>query len=135
MSGLDLVVHSDTLEHVKDPAKAIRETYRILKPRGFTCFTVPIVIAFSGNPERQGVITSLARPGGNLTGFSYMSSDLAAKRLALLCEAFAKCSRIAALYNPLEPATESELNETETGARSLGVTLHPIAVRSVDDLK
>src|SRR5262249_10701651 len=41
--------------------------------------TVPIVIAFSGNPEQQGVITSLARPGGNLTGFSYMSSDLAAK--------------------------------------------------------
>jgi putative ABC transport system substrate-binding protein len=96
--------------------------------------TVPIVIAFSGNPERQGVITSLARPGGNLTGFSYMSSDLAAKRLALLCEAFAKCSRMAALYNPLEPATESELKETEAGARSLGVALLPIPVRSVDDL-
>ena len=97
--------------------------------------TVPIVIAFSGNPERQGVITSLARPGGNLTGFSYMSSDLAAKRLALLCETFAKCNRVAALYNPLEPATESELKETELGARSLGVTLQPIAVRSVGDLE
>src|SRR5215468_838862 len=60
--------------------------------------TIPIVIAFSGNPERQGVVTSLARPGGNLTGFSYMSSDLAAKRLALLCEVFAKCEHIAALY-------------------------------------
>ena len=97
--------------------------------------TVPIVIAFSGNPERQGVIASLARPGGNLTGFSYMSSDLAAKRLALLCEAFPKCDRIAALYNPLEPATESELKETEVGARSLGMTLQPIAVRSVGDLE
>jgi SAM-dependent methyltransferase len=43
-NSFDLVVHSDTLEHVKDPAKAIRETYRILKPRGFTCFTVPMVI-------------------------------------------------------------------------------------------
>ena len=97
--------------------------------------TVPIVIAFSGNPERQGVIASLARPGGNLTGFSYMSSDLAAKRLALLCEAFVKCYRIAAIYNPLEPATESELRETEVGARSLSVTLQPIAVRSVGDLE
>jgi putative ABC transport system substrate-binding protein len=97
--------------------------------------TVPIVIAFSGNPERQGVITSLARPGGNLTGFSYMSSDLAAKRLALLCETFAKCNRIAVLYNPLEPATESELKETEVGARRLGVALQPIAVRSVGDLE
>ena len=97
--------------------------------------TVPIVIAFSGNPERQGVITSLARPGGNLTGFSYMSSDLAAKRLALLCEAFAKCNRVAALYNPLEPATELELKETEVGARRLGVALLPIAVRGVGDLE
>src|SRR5215468_7203589 len=97
--------------------------------------TIPIVIAFSGNPERQGVVTSLARPGGNLTGFSYMSSDLAAKRLALLCEVFAKCEHIAALYNPLEPATESELKETETGASSLGVKLQPIAVRNLADLE
>ena len=52
--------------------------------------TVPIIIAFSGNPEQQGVVTSIARPGGNLTGFSYMSSDLAAKRSALLCEIFLK---------------------------------------------
>jgi putative tryptophan/tyrosine transport system substrate-binding protein len=97
--------------------------------------TVPIVIAFSGNPERQGVVASLARPGGNLTGFSYMSSDLAAKRLALLCETFAKCNRVAALYNPQEPATESELKETEAGAQRLGVTLQPIAVRGVGDLE
>jgi putative tryptophan/tyrosine transport system substrate-binding protein len=54
---------------------------------------IPIVIAFSGNPERQGVVASLARPGGNLTGFSYMSGDLAGKRLELLCSALAKCSR------------------------------------------
>jgi putative tryptophan/tyrosine transport system substrate-binding protein len=58
---------------------------------------IPIVIAFSGNPERQGVVASLARPGGNLTGFSYMSGDLAGKRLELLCRALAKCSRIAVL--------------------------------------
>src|SRR5262245_13696353 len=56
--------------------------------------TIPIVIAFSGNPERQGVVASLARPGGNITGFSYMSADLAGKRLELLCSAFAKCARI-----------------------------------------
>ena len=96
---------------------------------------VPIIIAFSGNPEQQGVITTLARPGGNLTGFSYMSSDLAAKRLALLCEMFSKCTRISVLYNPLEPATEVELKETEAGARSLGVKLEAIAVRSVTDLE
>jgi putative ABC transport system substrate-binding protein len=48
---------------------------------------------------------------------------------------FAKCTRIAALYNPLEPATESELKETEAGANSLGATLDPIAVRSLTDLE
>lgn len=97
--------------------------------------TVPIIIAFSGNPERQGVVASLARPGGNLTGFSYMSSDLAAKRLALLCEAIVKCSKVAVLYNPQEPATKSEMEETQAGARKLGVTLQPIATRNPDELE
>ncbi len=97
--------------------------------------TIPIVIAFSGNPERQGVVASLARPGGNLTGFSYMSGDLAGKRLELLCSAFAKCNSIAVLYNPQEPATTQEFEETEGAARSLGVTLQPVAVRHPDDLE
>src|SRR5215471_8061286 len=97
--------------------------------------TIPIVIAFSGNPEGQGVVTSLARPGGNLTGFSYMSSDLAGKRLELLCSVVVKCSRIAILYNPEEPATNAELEETAATARSLGVTLAPVAVRQVDGLE
>ena len=96
---------------------------------------IPIVIAFSGNPERQGVVASLARPGGNLTGFSYMSGDLAGKRLELLCSALAKCSRIAVLYNPDEPATALEFEETSVAARSLGVTLQPVAVRHADELE
>jgi putative tryptophan/tyrosine transport system substrate-binding protein len=74
-----------------------------------TTTTIPIVIAFSGNPERQGVVASLASPGGNITGFSYISADLAGKRLELLCSAFAKCVGI--LYNPQEPATAAELEE------------------------
>jgi putative tryptophan/tyrosine transport system substrate-binding protein len=97
--------------------------------------TIPIVIAFSDNPEQQGVVASLARPGGNLTGFSYMSSDLAGKRLELLCSAFARCNGIAVLYNPREPATKRELEETEAGARSLGITLKPVAARHSEDLE
>jgi putative ABC transport system substrate-binding protein len=97
--------------------------------------TIPIVIAFSGNPERQGVVSSLARPGGNLTGFSYMSGDLAGKRLELLCGALGKCSRIGILYNPQEPATVLELEETAATAKSLGVALQLVAVRNVDDLE
>jgi putative ABC transport system substrate-binding protein len=97
--------------------------------------TIPIVIAFSGNPERQGVVASLARPGGNLTGFSYMSGDLAGKRLELLCSALAKCSRIAVLYNPQEPATTLEFEETTAAARRLGVSLQPVAARQPDELE
>ena len=81
------------------------------------------------------MVASLARPGGNLTGFSYMSADLAGKRLELLCSAVAKCSRIAILYNPEEPATTAELEEAAATARSLGVTIAPAAVRRVDELE
>ena len=62
---------------------------------------------------------SLARPGGNITGFSYMSADLAGKRLELLSKAFSKNKRIGMLYNPREPATRRELAATEDAARTL----------------
>jgi putative ABC transport system substrate-binding protein len=96
--------------------------------------TVPIVIAFSGDPVGDGVVSSLARPGGNLTGFSYMSTDLAAKRLELLSNAFSKNRRIGILYNPQEPATRLEMRESEAAAKLLGVTLQPLAAAHPDDL-
>ena len=87
-----------------------------------TTTTVPIVIAFSGDPVGNGVVSNLARPGGNITGFSYMSTDLAAKRLELLTQAFSNTARIAVLYNPGEPATALEMQQTEAAARAIGVT-------------
>jgi putative tryptophan/tyrosine transport system substrate-binding protein len=96
--------------------------------------TLPIVIAFSGDPVGDGVVSSFARPGGNITGFSYMSTDLAAKRLELLSQAFSKSNRIGVLYNPGEPATKSEMQETEAAARKLGVTLQPLAAGHPDEL-
>ena len=59
--------------------------------------TTPIVMAFSGDPVGNGVVSNLARPGGNITGFSYMSTDLAAKRLELLNATFSRSARIAIL--------------------------------------
>jgi len=97
--------------------------------------TIPIVIAFSGNPEQQGVVASLAHPGGNITGFSYMSSDLAGKRLELLCSVLPRCKNIAVLYNPQEPATKRELEETDAAAANLGVTLKPVPVRQPSELE
>lgn len=97
--------------------------------------TIPIVIGFSGDPVGQGVVSNLARPGENITGFSYMSTDLAAKRLELASQAFPGNARIAILYNPAEPATVLEMRETEAAARAIGVTLQPLASRIPDDIE
>jgi putative ABC transport system substrate-binding protein len=96
--------------------------------------TVPIVIAFSGDLVQTGMLSNLAQPGGNITGFSYMSTDLAAKRLELFTEAFSRSGRIAVLYNPGEPATALEMRETEVAARAIGVTLQPLSARRPDDI-
>jgi len=80
------------------------------------------------------MVSNLARPGENVTGFSYMSTDLAAKRFELLSQTFSGHNRLAVLYNPAEPATELELKETEAAARSIGVTLVPVTARQPDDL-
>jgi putative ABC transport system substrate-binding protein len=96
--------------------------------------TIPIVIAFSGDPVGNGVVSNLARPSGNITGFSYMSTDLAAKRIELLSQTFPKNGRIGILYNPAEPATALEMRESEAAARAIGVTLQPLAVGSPDEL-
>jgi putative tryptophan/tyrosine transport system substrate-binding protein len=96
--------------------------------------TIPIVIAFSGDPVGNGVVSNLARPGGNITGFSYMSTDLAAKRIELLSQTFPKNGSIGILYNPSEPATVLEMRETERAARAIGVTLQPLAASSPHQL-
>ena len=97
--------------------------------------TIPIVIAFSGDPVGAGIVSNLARPGTNITGLSFMSSDLAAKRVELLKQAMPRITRIAVLNNPLEPSTAPEMRETEAGARALGVALQSLEARQPDDLE
>lgn len=96
--------------------------------------SIPIVIAFSGDPVGNGVVSNLAKPSGNITGFSYMSTDLAAKRIELISRAFPRGQRIGILYNPAEPATVLEMRETETAARAIGVTLQPLSVSNPNEL-
>jgi putative ABC transport system substrate-binding protein len=96
--------------------------------------TLPIVIAFSGDLVGTGMVPNLAQPGGNITGFSYMSTELAAKRLELLSQTFTKNARVAVLYNPVEPATALELRETELAARAVGVALQPLAASRLEEI-
>jgi putative ABC transport system substrate-binding protein len=91
--------------------------------------TTPIVMATVLDPVGAGLVASLARPGGNITGLSEASDELSGKRLQLLNEAIPTASRIAVLFDPTHPLQELELRRTQTAAEGLGVTLHPIAGR------
>ena len=95
---------------------------------------IPIVMAIVGNPVASGLIESLARPGGNVTGLSTMSIDLAGKRLELLREMIPKLSRVAVLWNPLAPSAPLNWKEIQLPAKRLGLQLHSLEVRGPADL-
>ena len=85
--------------------------------------TIPIVFGVSEDPVRLGLVDSLARPGGNLTGINFFVTELTAKRLALLHELVPKAIRFAVLVNPANPATESTLRDIPEAARALGLQI------------
>jgi putative tryptophan/tyrosine transport system substrate-binding protein len=95
--------------------------------------TIPIVAPVTGDPVRQGLVSSLARPGGNITGLSTLSSEIAGKRLQLLKEIAPQASQVAVLWNPGNPAKGLEFQETQVAARSLGLTLQSFEVRGPHD--
>ena len=95
---------------------------------------IPIVFASHGDPVGTGHVASLARPGGNITGLSFMTPDLSPKRLELLKEAFPGITRVAVLWNAANRAKAGDWRTTQAAARLLGVTLQPHEVRRADDL-
>jgi putative ABC transport system substrate-binding protein len=95
--------------------------------------TIPIVFAFSGDPLGTGLVSSLARPGGNITGLSLMAPDLDGKRLELLKEAFPKVVRVAFHWEPTGPRGNLAITEMEAAAKALGVKLLSLEVRGLDD--
>jgi len=94
--------------------------------------TIPVVMAFAGDPVEQGFVASLARPAGNITGLSSVAPDLSGKRLELLKEIVPTLSRAGVLWNPADPGIRRNFNETETAARALGVQIHSLEVWSRD---
>ena len=96
--------------------------------------TIPIVMLQLGDPVGTGLVDSLAKPGGNVTGMSQMTSDLAAKRLELLKEAVPGISRVLVLSYPADPITQFQVKALKEAARSLGVTLEIQDIRTGDDL-
>jgi putative ABC transport system substrate-binding protein len=99
--------------------------------------TIPIVMTGAGaDPVRAGLVESLARPGGNVTGFTNFSRELGGKRLELFKEAIPKLVRVAVLYDPAIPGTSREVKEDlPVAARALGLTVRSWEVRAADDFE
>lgn len=91
--------------------------------------TIPIIMAVSADPVVMGLVGSLARPGGNITGSTYFASELAAKRLELLKDVFPRIAQVGVLVDPDNPSSKMYLHAMSATARALKVTLHEFAVR------
>jgi len=96
--------------------------------------TIPIVLALASDPVGEGLVTSLARPGGNITGISLQATDLAGKRLGLLREVFPGLRRLAILADVGYPAAVLEMREAQTAARTLGLEVVTLEIRRAEDI-
>jgi ABC-type uncharacterized transport system substrate-binding protein len=95
--------------------------------------TIPIVMAAAADPVGTGLVSSLARPGGNITGLTTISAELSGKRLELLKEALPRVSRVAVLLNSKEPGSALAWKEMEGAAQPLGMQLQSFEVRGAND--
>jgi putative tryptophan/tyrosine transport system substrate-binding protein len=97
--------------------------------------TVPVIFEMLGDPISSGLVSSLARPGGNLTGVSGLGPELSTKQLEILKDIVPQLSRLAVLSNPSNLIASATLRETETAAKSLGVKIHSYEAREVETVE
>src|SRR5262245_16585418 len=83
--------------------------------------TIPIIFVVGGDPVSAGLVESLARPGGNITGFTILESELAGKRIELLKETIPKLSRVAVLWDSHDPGSTQQWKESQLAAKELGL--------------
>jgi putative tryptophan/tyrosine transport system substrate-binding protein len=96
--------------------------------------TIPIVMASSADPVARGFVASLARPGGNITGVSWLGTELGGKQLEVLKEAGPQVSRVAVLANPASPGYGPGRHNLTVAAQALGLHLHVVELRRADEL-
>jgi putative tryptophan/tyrosine transport system substrate-binding protein len=97
--------------------------------------TIPIIVSGGTDPVATGLVSSLARPGGNITGVTIMNEELAGKRLELLKETSPKVSRIGVLWNSANPGAAVVFKQTESAAQELRLSLQSLEVQTVNDLQ
>src|SRR5262249_39649418 len=96
--------------------------------------SIPIVMTSVVDPLRTGLVVSLGRPGGNVTGLSLMAPEIVGKQMQLLREFRPKVTHVAVLWNPGNPSNVPQLREAEVAARALGIRLQSVEARGADDL-
>ena len=97
--------------------------------------SIPIVFAVAGDPVGTGLVSSLARPGGNVTGLTDIAPEITGKRLELIREALPGVTRIAVLWNPANPSAEPQMKQTSAMARSLGLSMRSLELRDVSQIE
>jgi putative ABC transport system substrate-binding protein len=95
---------------------------------------IPIVFPVAGDPVGTGIVASLARPGGNVTGLSNLAADLASKRLEMLREVFPGLDRLAIMANVSGPGAVLEMHEFQAAARALGLEVVSLEIRRTQDI-
>jgi putative ABC transport system substrate-binding protein len=121
--------HEDRSQLASLAAELVREQVEVIVTQGAAtraaqaAGTVPIVFGFSGDPVEAGLVKSLARPEGNMTGITMLAFELVGKRLEVLKEAVPRVSRVAVLASPAHPGEQRELSESQRTARNVGFTL------------
>ena len=131
---------TDELIRLK-PDVIVTDTSRATQAAKNATKTIPVVFTAANDPLGDGQVTSLAKPGGNLTGFSLLAPELNWKRLELLKDVFPKITRIGFLTRtgPNSPeaglTTDSRFKESEADAKGLGLQLHLVGAKGADDLK
>jgi len=95
---------------------------------------IPLIITAAGDPVHSGLVKSYARPGGNLTGLSFISPELGAKRIELVKEILPKARRIAVIWNARDSTSEREWDQAREAARALGLDVDPEPMREPADL-
>jgi ABC-type uncharacterized transport system substrate-binding protein len=119
-ANMDVIVGSGT-----PPVQALQKATR----------TIPIVMANVGDPVGAGLVVSLSRPGGNITGLSLLATELSAKRLEILKVALPGLARVAIVGNPTNASVQLKVKETASAARQLGLQLQSLEARVPSDLE
>jgi len=122
---------ADELVRLKVDVNMAHGTVAVLAARRAAA-TIPIVFPSAGDPVATGLVGSLARPGGNVTGLTIIAPDLGGKRVEMLREVIPRLTRLAVLRNPANPVSVPELRETQAAGRALGVEIQSLEVGDPD---